>query len=44
MPMWEGNGKIPNFTDCERFKTPKTECLLKFYQDQEFSQIGFQIC
>ena len=21
-------GKIPNFTDCERLKTPKTDCLL----------------
>ena len=22
--------KIPNFTDSERMKTPKTDCLLKF--------------
>ena len=37
-------GKIPNFTDSERFKTPKTDCLLKFYKDKEFYQLGFQVC
>ena len=29
-------GKIPNFTDSEQFKTPKTDCLLKVYKDKEF--------
>ena len=28
----------------EQFKTPKTDCLLKFYQDQGFYQLGFQVC
>jgi len=28
-------GKIPNFTDSEQFKTPKTDCALKVYQDKE---------
>ena len=27
-------GKIPNFTDSERFETPKTDCMLKFLQRQ----------
>ena len=30
-------GKIPNFTDSERFKTPKTDFLLKFYKDSFIS-------
>ena len=29
-------GKIPNFMDSERLKTPKTDCALKVYQDNEF--------
>ena len=33
-------GKIPNFKDSERFKTPKTDFLLKFYKDKEFYQLG----
>ena len=37
-------GKIPNFTDSERFRTPKTDILLKFYGDNEFYQLGFQVC
>jgi len=37
-------GKIPNFTDSEQFKTPKTDCALKVYQDKEFYQLGFQVC
>ena len=37
-------GKIPNFTDSERFETPKTDCMLKFYKDKEFYQLGFQVC
>ena len=36
--------KIPNFTDSERFETPKTDCMLKFYKDKEFYQLGFQVC
>ena len=31
-------------TDCEWFKIPKTDCWLKFYQDQEFYQLGLQVC
>ena len=27
-------GKIPNFTDSERLKTPKTDCALKVYKRQ----------
>ena len=27
---------MPNFTDSERFETPKTDCMLKFYKDKEF--------
>ena len=27
MPMPTGNGKIPNFTDSEKLKTPKTDCV-----------------
>ena len=27
--MPAGSGEIPNFTVCERFKTPKTDCALK---------------
>ena len=29
-------GKIPNFTDSEWMKTPKTDCALKVYKDKEF--------
>ena len=28
-------GEIPNFTDSERFKTPKTDFLLKFLRRQK---------
>ena len=28
-------GKVPNFTDNERFKTPKTDFLLKFYTGRD---------
>ena len=42
MPMPTGNGE--NFTDSERFETPKTNCMLKFYKDKEFYQLGFQVC
>ena len=42
MPMPTGNGE--NLTDSERFKTPKTDFLLKFYKDKEFYQLGFQVC
>ena len=37
-------GKIPNFTDSERFETHNTDCMLKFYKDKEFCQLGFQVC
>ena len=30
MASWQEMGKISNFTDSERLKTPKTECVLKF--------------
>ena len=36
MPMSAGNGEIPNFTDSEQLKTPKTDCALKVYKDKEF--------
>ena len=36
MPMLTGNGKIPNFTEREWFKTPKTDCALNVYQGKEF--------
>ena len=36
-------GKIPNFMDSERLKTPKTDCVLKGYKDKEFYQLGLQI-
>ena len=36
-------GKIPNFTDSERFKTTKTDSALKVYQGKEFYQLGFQV-
>ena len=42
MPMPTGKSQI--LMDCERIKTPKTDCLLKFYQDQELFQFGFQVC
>ena len=29
-------GKIPNFTDSERFKTPKTDFLLNFTKTKSF--------
>ena len=29
-------GKIPNFTNSERFETPKPDYVLKFYKDKEF--------
>ena len=32
---------MPNFTDSERFKTPKTDCELEV---KEFYQLGFQVC
>ena len=28
-------GKIPNFTDSERLKTPKTDCALKVYKESK---------
>ena len=37
-------GKIPNFTERERFVTPKTDCALIFQQDKEVYQLGFQVC
>ena len=37
-------GKIPNFTDSEWLKTPKTDCVLKVYKDKEFYQLGLQVC
>ena len=43
--MPTGNGeKIPNFMDSERFESPKTDYVLKFYEDNEFYQLGFQVC
>ena len=36
--------KIPSFTDIERLKTPKTDCVLKVYKDKEFYQLGLQVC
>ena len=33
-------GKIPNFTDSERLKTLKTNCVLKVYKDKEFYQLA----
>ena len=44
MPMPTGNGEIPNFMDSEWFKTSKTDCALKVYQDKGFYQLGFQVC
>ena len=44
MPMPTGNWEIPNFTDNERLKTPKMDCVLKVYKDKEFYQFGFQVC
>ena len=37
-------GKIPNFTDNVRLKTPKMDCALKVYKDKEFYQLEFQVC
>ena len=31
--MPTGNGE--NFTDSERFETPKMDCMLKFYKDKD---------
>ena len=28
-----------NFTDSERFETPKMNCMLKLYKDKEFYQL-----
>ena len=36
--------KIPNFTDSERLKNPKTDCALIVYKEKEFYQLGFQVC
>ena len=36
-------GKIPNFTDSERLKTPKMDCVLKVHKDKEFYQLGLQV-
>ena len=36
-------GKIPNFTDSEQLKTPKTDCVLKVPQDKEIYQLVFQL-
>ena len=36
--------KIPSFTDSERLKTPKTDCVLKVYKEEEFYQLGLQVC
>ena len=44
MLMPTGNGEIPNFTNSERFKTPKMDFLLKVYKDKEFYQLRFQVC
>ena len=44
MPMPTGNGENPNFMDSEWFETPKTDCMLKFYEDKESYQLGFQVC
>ena len=44
MPMPQEIGKIPQFMDSERFKTPKTGCALKVYKDKAFYQLGFQVC
>jgi len=31
------------FTDSERLKTPKTDCVLKVYEDKGFYQLGLQV-
>ena len=36
-------GEISNFTDSERFKTFKMDCLLKVYNEKEFYQLEFQV-
>ena len=38
MPMPTEMGKIPNFMDSERFKTPTMDWVLN--KDQEFYQLG----
>ena len=43
MPMPIGNGKIPNFTNSERLKTPKTDCVLKVYKDKKFHSLDFRV-
>ena len=37
-------GKILSFTDSERLKTLKTDCVLKVYKEEEFYQLGLQVC
>ena len=32
--MPTGNGKIPNFTDSERLKTSRTDCVLEVYKEK----------
>ena len=44
MPIPTGNGENPQFTASERLKTLKMDCVLKFYKDKEFYQLGFQVC
>ena len=36
-------GKIPSFTDSERSKTPKTDCVLNIYKDKEFYQLALHL-
>ena len=35
MAMPTGNGEIPNFTDSEQLKAPKTDCVLEVYKDKD---------
>ena len=44
MAMPQEMGKIPSFTDSERLKTPKMDCVLKVYKDEEFHLLGLQVC
>ena len=37
-------GKILSFTDSEWLKTLKTDCVLKVYKEEEFYQLGLQVC
>ena len=41
MPM--PTRKIPNFTDSEQLKTPKTDCVLEVYKTKEFYQLGLKV-